>query len=123
MCSSFLRPCFFLSFFFSLFIYFPTSFLTSFFPNSVSSSSTVFGQSSRAHAFALAESDRKEQLRHWNAPTPLLFSCLSKYLRSFPFQLPGTCAGCQPTTKDNTRIPCFFLHAILLQDSGFGKNH
>lgn len=112
----------------AMFLLFPfqifyTFFLTSFFPstpNSVSSN-TVFGQNRRAQAFLLADSDRKEQLRYWNA---FRFSpCLSKYLCSSPFQLPGRCAACQPTTKDNTMIPHFFLHAILLQDSGFGNNH
>lgn len=119
MCLSFSRPCFF---------YFLFKFFTLFFlflslppPPSSVSSNTVFGQNRRAQAFLLADSDRKEHLRHWNA---FRFSpCLSKYLCSFPFQLPGRCAGCQPTTKDNTTIPHFFLHAIFLQDSGFGNNH
>lgn len=117
MCLSFSRPCFF----YCLLNFFSTFFLTSFFPppNSVSSN-TVFGPNRRAQAFLLADNDRKEQLRHRNALC--FFPCLSKYLCSFPFQLPGRCAGCQPTTKDKTTIPHFFLHAILLQDSGLGNN-
>lgn len=70
-------------------LFFPTSFSPP--PNSVSSN-TVFGPNRRAQAFLLADSDRKEQLRHRNAFR--FFPCLSKYLCSFPFQLPGRCAGC-----------------------------